>query len=36
VPIPRQRTAHDVEQLGMFSVTVDERLRNAIYRKIDR
>jgi hypothetical protein len=36
VPVPRQRTAHDVEQLGMFPATADERLRNAIYREIDR
>jgi hypothetical protein len=30
VPIPRQRTARGVEQLGMFPVTSDERSRNAI------
>jgi hypothetical protein len=36
VPIPRQRTARNVEQLGMFASTADERLRNAIYREIDR
>jgi hypothetical protein len=36
VAIPRQRTAKGVEQLGMFPVTADERLRNAIYREIDR
>ena len=36
VPVPRQRTARGVEQLGMFATTPDERLRNAIYRKIDR
>jgi hypothetical protein len=36
VPIPRQRTARGVEQLGMFSVTADERLRNAIYRETGR
>jgi hypothetical protein len=29
-PIPRQRTAHDLDQLGMFPVTTDEQLRNAI------
>jgi len=34
--IPRQRTARNVEQLGMFPNTADERLRNAIYREIDR
>jgi hypothetical protein len=36
VPIPRQRTAQGIEQLGMFATTPDERLRNAIYREIDR
>jgi hypothetical protein len=36
VPIPRQRTARNVEQLGMFPVTDDERLRNAIYRETGR
>ncbi len=36
VPVPRQRTAQGVEQLGMFATTADERLRNAIYREIDR
>jgi hypothetical protein len=36
VPVPRQRTARNVEQLGMFPVAADERLRNAIYREIDR
>jgi hypothetical protein len=36
VAIPRQRKARGVEQLGMFAVTADERLRNAIYREIDR
>jgi hypothetical protein len=36
VPVPRQRAAKGVEQLGMFPVTADERLRNAIYREIDR
>ena len=30
VPIPRQRTARNVEQLGMFAVTGDERSRSAI------
>ena len=36
VPVPRQRTAHGVEQLAMFATSADERLRNAIYREIDR
>jgi hypothetical protein len=36
VGLPRQRTASDVEQLGMFASTEQERLRNAIYREIDR
>ena len=36
VPIPRQRTAQGVEQLGMFATSSEERLRNAIYREIDR
>jgi hypothetical protein len=36
VPIPRQRTARNVEQLGMFADTADERLRNAIHGQIDR
>ena len=36
IPVPRQRTAQGVEQLGMFTTTADERLRNAIYREIDR
>ena len=36
VPVPRQRTAQGVEQLGMFATSADERLRNAIYREIDR
>jgi hypothetical protein len=36
VPVPRQRTAHGVEQLGMFTTTPDERLRNAIHGEIDR
>jgi hypothetical protein len=35
-PIPRQRTASGVEQLGMFPATADERLRNAIYRETGR
>jgi hypothetical protein len=35
VPVPRQRTARNVEQLGMFATTADERLRHAIYREID-
>ncbi len=30
VPVPRQRTARNVEQLGMFTNGADERLRNAI------
>jgi hypothetical protein len=30
VPIPRQRTARGVEQLGMFPVTGGERSRKAI------
>jgi len=34
--VPRQRTARGVEQLGMFPSTDVERLRNAIYREIDR
>ena len=34
--LPRQRTARGVEQLGMFPDTDVERLRNAIYREIDR
>jgi len=33
VPVPRQRTAQGVDQLGMFATTADERLRNAIYRE---
>jgi hypothetical protein len=33
VPIPRQRTARNVEQLGMFASTEQERVRNAIYRE---
>ncbi len=36
VPVPRQRTARNVEQLGMFATSADERLRNAIYREINR
>jgi hypothetical protein len=36
VPVPRQRTAHDVEQLGMFATRSEERLRNAIYRETGR
>jgi hypothetical protein len=36
VPVPRQRTARNVEQLGMFANTDTERLRNAIYREIDQ
>lgn len=36
VPIPRQRTAQGVEQLGMFASSADERLRNAIHGEIDR
>lgn len=36
VPVPRQSTARGVEQLSMFPVTADERLRNAIDRETDR
>ena len=36
VPVPRQRTAQGVEQLGMFATPADERLRNAIHGEIDR
>jgi hypothetical protein len=36
VPVPRQRTAKGVEQLGMFASTEQERLRNAIYRETGR
>jgi hypothetical protein len=36
VGVPRQRKATGVEQLGMFPVSADERLRNAIYRELDR
>jgi hypothetical protein len=36
VPVPHQRTAHKVEQLGMFANTADERLLNAIYRETGR
>jgi len=36
VPIPRQRSARNVEQLGMFATTADERLRSAIHGEIDR
>lgn len=36
VPVPRQRTAKGVEQLGMFASTEQERVRNAIYRETDR
>jgi hypothetical protein len=36
VPIPRQRTAKGVEQLGMFASTEQERVRNAIYRETGR
>jgi hypothetical protein len=36
VSIPRQRTARNVEQLGMFANTPDERLPNAIYGETDR
>jgi hypothetical protein len=36
VPIPRQRTAKGVEQLGMFACTEQERVRNAIYRETGR
>jgi hypothetical protein len=33
VPLPRQRAAKGVEQLGMFPGTEQERVRNAIYRE---
>lgn len=36
VPVPRQRAATGVEQLGMFAVSDDERLRDAIYRETGR
>jgi hypothetical protein len=36
VPIPRKRTAHNVEQLGMFAVTADERLRTVIHGETGR
>jgi hypothetical protein len=36
VPIPRQRTARGVEQLGMFAITGDERSRNAIQDETGR
>jgi hypothetical protein len=36
VPVPRQRTARNVEQFGMFASSDDERLRNAIYRETSR
>jgi len=36
VGLPRQRTAQNVEQLGMFPDDRDERLRNAIYRETGR
>jgi hypothetical protein len=36
VPVPRQRTARNVEQLGMFATTADERLRNAIHGETGR
>jgi hypothetical protein len=36
VPVPRQRTAKGIEQLGMFPGTEQERVRNAIYRETDR
>jgi hypothetical protein len=37
VPVPRQRTAKGVEQLGMFPASTEqERLRNAIYRETGR
>ena len=31
-----RRTAHGVEQLGMFTDSREQRLRNAIYRETDR
>ena len=36
VPVPRQRAAQGVEQLGMFTTSPDERLRNAIHGEINR
>jgi hypothetical protein len=36
VPIPRQRTVRNVEQLGMFANAADERLRNAIHGETGR
>jgi hypothetical protein len=36
IGVPRDRKTTAVEQLGMFPVTADERLRTAIYREIDR
>jgi hypothetical protein len=36
VPIPRQRVARDVEQLGMFASTAEERLRDAIHGETGR
>jgi hypothetical protein len=36
VPIPRQRTARGIEQLGLFASTPQERLRNAIHRETGR
>jgi hypothetical protein len=36
VPIPRQRTARNVEQLGMFAVTADERSRDTIHGETGR
>jgi hypothetical protein len=36
IGVPRERKTTGVEQLGMFSVTGDERVRNATYRKTGR
>jgi hypothetical protein len=36
VPIPRQRTARGVEQLGLFANTAQERLRDAIHVETGR
>lgn len=36
IGVPRERKTTGVEQLGMFAVTADERLRNAIYRETGR
>jgi hypothetical protein len=36
VPIPRQSTARDVEQLGLFASPTEERLRDAILGETGR